>query len=503
MVFDTSFFDIFPENDRNSYVKCQELSQLSLKHGLYFVGIGGVGMSSVARLLKNNGFAVSGSDTLSNLATSALKNIGVKINFQQNGQCIDNSTGLIVTSSAIPDNNLDLLKAKSLGIKIIKFSQLLGLLMKGKRGIAVSGTHGKTTTTAMISTILQTAGLDPACVIGGDTPGFDDNYRPEKSDLFVTEACEYDRTFLNLTPQMAVITNIDEDHLDYYKDIAELTSVFAQFASSICSNGLLITNEHVFNILNDFSSIKCNVESFAIVNDKKKSMVQWEATQPILRDGKNYFTIFYNGKFFGDFYLTIPGTHNVMNALAAIGICHYAGVSKDVMAKAISAFKGVNRRFQVLGIVNDITIVDDYAHHPTAIETTLKAAKERYEGRRIWCLFQPHQYSRTRLLLERFVHSFGYADKIILSEIYSARDSVEDKEAVSSLDIVKRMEDLGSDVELISDHTEITNSLCHRLAPGDVLLVMGAGDIWNVGENVLKRLQKQEIGVLESSRVRV
>lgn len=489
MVFNTSFFDILSKNNQNVYVKRQGIGNLSSEFGLYFVGIGGVGMSSVARLLKNNGYAVSGSDTFSNLATAALKNIGVKINFQQNGQCIDNNTDLIVASSAIPDNNLDLLKAKSLGIKIIKFSQLLGLLMKGKRGIAVSGTHGKTTTTAIISTILRTAGLYPACVIGGDTPGFDDNYCPKKSDLFVTEACEYDRTFLNLTPQMAVITNIDEDHLDYYKDITELTSVFAQFASSICSNGLLITSEPVINILNNLSSIKCNVESYAIVDDKRKNMAQWGATKPFFKDGKTHFTVFYDGKFFNDFYLRIPGLHNVMNALAAVAICHHAGVSKDVMAKALSSFKGVDRRFQVLGSVNDITIIDDYAHHPTAIETTLKTAKERYAGKRIWCLFQPHQYSRTRLLLERFVHSFGYADKIILADIYSARDSLEDMEAVSSLDIVKRIKDIGSDVELIPDHAEIAKSLCDRLIPGDVLVVMGAGDIWKVGENVLERLR--------------
>ncbi|MGR3178974.1 MAG: UDP-N-acetylmuramate--L-alanine ligase [Candidatus Anammoxibacter sp.] len=501
--FDSDSIENYREHRQNSYVVCQELPpSCSPYNDLHFVGIGGVGMSSVARLLKNRGYAVTGSDMLSNLATVAMEHIGIKINFQQNGQWIDYKTDLIIASAAIPDNNLDLIKARKLGIKIIKYSQLLGLLMKEKKGIAVSGTHGKTTTTAMISAILKTAGLDPACVIGGDTSDSNENDCSGNGDLFVTEACEYDRTFLNLAPQIAVITNIDEDHLDYYKNLKELQTAFVEFASSISSNGLLVINGQDCNLFENISDIKCKIESFGILNNSSQSFVgttasnqeytssdpTWSATTPVFKDGKNQFRVFYKGKLFGDFCISLPGAHNVMNALASIAVCCHAGVHKDFISETFSSFKGVDRRFQVLGTVNDITIIDDYAHHPTAIQATLKTVKDRYPERKIWCLFQPHQHSRTKLLLERFVQSFEHADNIILADIYSARDSLEDMASVSSLDIAVKIRKIGSDVEVISDHAEIEDVLCERLLPGDVLVVMGAGDICNVAKNVFNKL---------------
>ena len=506
LAFDGNSIGSYGEHRQTPYIKCKELPpSCSPYNDLHFVGIGGVGMSSVARLLKKRGYAVTGSDMLSNMATVEMEHIGIKINFQQNGQWIDDKTDLIVASAAIPDNNLDLIKARKLGIKIIKYSQLLGLLMKEKKGIAVSGTHGKTTTTAMISTILKTAGFDPACVIGDDASDFNGNDCQGNGDLFVTEACEYDRTFLNLTPQMAVITNIDEDHLDYYKNLQELQAAFVEFASSIRSDGLLVINEHDSDMFMSIGDIKCNVESFGMVNKSlqphvktvtsnhnrphAQSVPTWSATTPVFKDGKNQFRVFYKGKFFGDFCILLPGAHNVMNALAAIAVCCHAGVHKDFIYETFSSFKGVDRRFQILGTVNDITIIDDYAHHPTAIQATLKAVKDRYPDKRIWCLFQPHQHSRTKLLLERFAQSFGHADNIILADIYSARDSLEDMASVSSADIAVKMKKTGSDVEVIPDHSIIEDVLYERLLPGDVLIVMGAGDIWKVAGNVLNKLR--------------
>ena len=245
---------------------------LSPERDLYFIGIGGIGMSSVAGLLKNRGYGISGSDMFANSVTTHLEHLGVKINFEQNGHSIDNKTDLIITSAAIPENNLDLLKARKLGIKVIKYSQLLGMLMKDKKGIAISGTHGKTTTTAMVSSVLKSAGLDPSCVIGGETPVFKGNYCSGKSDLFVTEACEYDRTFLSLVPQIAVITNIDEDHLDCYKDLNEVQAAFAEFASSINPGGLLVINKKDYNLLKDFAGIKCRVETFTVENENEFSL---------------------------------------------------------------------------------------------------------------------------------------------------------------------------------------------------------------------------------------
>ncbi len=496
---DTAYpFDLTPERD------------------LYFIGIGGIGMSSVAGLLKNRGYGISGSDMFANSVTTHLEHLGVKIDFKQNGQSIDNKTDLIVTSAAIPESNLDLVKARKLGIKIIKYSQLLGMLMKDKKGIAISGTHGKTTTTAMVSSILRSAGLDPSCVIGGESPVFNGNYCSGKSDLFVTEACEYDRTFLNLVPQIAVITNIDEDHLDCYKDINELQGAFAEFASSINPGGLLVINKKDYNLLKDFDGIKCRVETFAVENDDELSVNSankrprfkvnrvtkavcthemaldtptWRAERSVFKDGWTSFNVFYNGDFFGDFTISKPGIHNVMNALASIAIGNYLGVQKDVIKDSLAAFNGVDRRFQLLGTVNDITIIDDYAHHPTAIRATLRAARERYPDKRVWCLFQPHQYSRTKQLMDRFVKSFQDADKVILSEIYAARDSDEHISAVSSADVVARIKALDVDVDLISAHSQIVERLSEELKPGDVLIVMGAGDIWRVGVNVLSVLR--------------
>ncbi|MGR3220550.1 MAG: UDP-N-acetylmuramate--L-alanine ligase [Candidatus Anammoxibacter sp.] len=494
-------------SDRNSIGSCRELPSSSVPYNdLHFVGIGGAGMSSVARLMKNRGYAVTGSDMLSNIATVAMEHLGIKINFQQNGQWIDDKTDLIIASAAIPDNNLDLIKARKLGIKIIKYSELLGLLMKDKKGIAVSGTHGKTTTTAMISAVLKTAGLDPACVIGGDTHDSNENTSFGNGDLFVTEACEYDRTFLNLTPQTAVITNIDEDHLDYYKNLKELQAAFVEFASSINGNGLLVINEQDCNIFNNVNDIKCNIESFGILDKCLQPFIEtatsnelyassvptWSATTPVFKDGKNQFRVFYKGKFFGAFCIMLPGVHNVMNALASIAVCCHAGVHRDFISEAFSSFSGVDRRCQVLGTVNDITVIDDYAHHPTAIQATLKAVNDMYPGRRIWCVFQPHQHSRTKLLLERFAQSFEYADNIILADIYSARDSPEDMASVSSLDIAVKIRKTGSDAEVISDHVKIEDALCERLLTDDVLVVMGAGDICNVAANVLNKLKQLE-----------
>lgn len=497
-----------------------DIFDLPQKGYIHFIGIGGVGMSAVARLLKNNGYTVLGTDILFSLAITSLQDMGVKVSLQQNGQHIDPKTELIVTSAAITDDNPDLIKAKTLGIKIIKYSQLLGSLMKDKKGIAVSGTHGKTTTTAMISAILNAAGLNPTCVVGGDVPELYGNSLSGNGELFVAEACEYDKSFLKLSPQVAVITNIDEDHLDYYKDAIGLKAAFAEFASSISEKGLLVINDKDCDIKEILPHVNCKVESFSIrdyapynsqpvicnpddrplyisstmqvanpISQLSTNNSTWVATRSNLRGGKNVFTVFYKGDFFYEFSLIVPGFHNVLNALAAIAVCNHAGVDKEVMRLSLASFRGVKRRFQVLGEKNNITIIDDYAHHPTEIQATLKAAREIYPDRRIWCLFQPHQYSRTRLLLDRFVNAFEDADKIIFSEIYSARDSLEDKRSITSLAVVLKIRELGGDVQFIPDFEGIAEFLLKNLASRDVLVTMGAGDIWKVASDVLNRLK--------------
>lgn len=457
----------------------------------YFIGIGGVGMSAIAMLLKNTGSVVSGSELIANVATKILEDAGINICYEQNGRSIDKSFDLIVISAAIPESNHDLSKARELGIKVIKYSEVLGLLMKRKRGIAVSGTHGKTTTAAMISTVLKAAGFDPASVIGGDLSEFEKDFCAGKGEYLVAEACEYDRTFLRLFPQIGIITNIDEDHLDYYKDIDVLRSAFAEFASSVSHDGMLVINGQDHNIKEALGDLNCKVESYAIDSSLPVSTRhKWIATKPLWRNNQNCFNVYCSGKFYGKFTLIVPGVHNVMNALASIVVCSHLGVGNDVIIKALSAYKGVDRRFQVLGTVNGITVIDDYAHHPTAIHATLGVARETFPGRRIWCLYQPHQFSRTKLLLDMFVNSFDNADKITFAEIYPARDSVADKKSVSSADVVFKMEEIGLDAEFIPDNQEIIDMLSAKLTDGDVLITMGAGDVWQIAYKVLNSLMQ-------------
>lgn len=476
-------------------MKYQNSKDLNLTENsnIYFIGIGGVGLCSIAVLLKNRGHNIKGSDLFPNVTTDSLEKIGVKVDFSQDGQNIDSTIDIVVFSSAIQDDNPDLVKARELGIATLKYSQLLGLLMQTKKGVAVSGTHGKTTTSSMISVVLKQAGLRPECVIGGDVPDIrrDDSVN-EAGDILVAEACEYDRSFLSLFPKIGIITNIDEDHLDYYKSIKSLKSAFAEFAATLPADGLLVVNGQDSNIEKALSgSLSCRIEKFAIGDIKTLSKNNtWVATKPRFEKGQNKFELYRNGKFFGKFSLVLPGNHNVMNALASIAVCHHFGVDIKVMSTALSSFRGVDRRFQVLENVKDITVVDDYAHHPTAIEATLKVARETFPGKRIWCLFQPHQFSRTKLLLDRFVNAFGCADKIILTEIYQARDSAEDIKSVSSADVVSEMWKIGLDVEFMPDHREIVEMLCDDLSSGDVLITMGAGDVWKVAKEVIVGLNQ-------------
>lgn len=454
---------------------------------IYLIGIGGVGMGAIAMLLKNRGCNVTGSDVYANVVTNSLSNVGVEVDFQQDGGKIDNTVDLVVVSAAIQDDNGDFLRSKELGIKIVKYSELLGMLMNGKNGIAVSGTHGKTTTSAMISFVLKSAGLDPECVVGGELSALNNIPYSGKGDLLVVEACEYDRTFLRLSPQIGVITNIDEDHLDYYKSFKLLQSAFYEFGLTVADDGLLVINGQDYNTTEALGKLECKVETYGI-NDFLSRCNTWEATKPVWEGGNNSFDVYYKGVFFGKFNLVVPGVHNVMNALASIAVCNNVGVDADAMADALSIFNGVDRRFQVLSRENDITIIDDYAHHPTAIETTLGVVKETFPNKKIWCLFQPHQFSRTKLLFNDFVHSFGQADKIILTEIYQARDTAEDIKSVSSLDVVLGLEGLGLDAAFMPDQQEIVNMLAKNLSGGDVFITMGAGDIWKVADKVKERL---------------
>ena len=450
---------------------------------VYFIGIGGIGMSAVAHILINEGCVVSGSDTRSSSLTTTLEKMGARINTKQDGRSMPSETDMVVISAAISEDNPDLKTARQMGIKVVKYSQILGSLMKEKRGIAVSGTHGKTTTSAMVSTILKTAGLDPTFVIGGEVPDIGGNAHLGKGNLFVAEACEYDRSFLNLAPQVGVITNIEEDHLDYYENIDKIITAFGDFASLISKDGLLVANNHDNNIASAIQRANCKVETFSLDNSS-----DWRGKVLSTGKGINKFRIYRKNTLFGEFSLKIPGTHNILNALAATAVCTFIGVDKHSIRTALASFSGANRRFQIISTKNDITVIDDYAHHPTEIRVTLKATRELYPENRIWCVFQPHQYSRTRHLLKEFSRSFQNADKIIFADIYAARDNDYEKTAMNSFMLYEETRNAGVNVQYIPQLCDIVNSLNSSVKPGDIVITMGAGDVWKVANDLVIKL---------------
>lgn len=504
---------------------------------VYFVGIGGVGMNAIAKILIDAGCFVSGSDLECSYITHNLEKLGARINTNQNGKSIEPNTDLVITSAAISENNPDLMQAKRLGIRVVKYSEFLGFLMKNKRGIAVSGTHGKTTTGAMISIILKKAGCEPTFVIGGNVEGIGGGSGVGKGPIFVAEACEYDKTFLNLSPQIGVITSIDEDHLDCYKDINGVTNAFAEFVSLVPEEGLLVVNNNDRNIKEAIRNAKCRIEKYSVImassrylpgyviqngkfsvlkpallnNAAAETLVDelhnslcyyeyesdttWLAVVHYFDKGMSLFSVFNEGKYYGEFRLNMAGLHNVSNALAAISVCSCIGLNAEVIKEALVSFKGVRRRFQTISSKDGITIIDDYAHHPTEIRTTLATARLVYPSKRIWCIFQPHQYNRTRHLLVEFAKALVLADKIIITDIYAARDSEIDKASVRSLNLVHELLKMGSDVEYIKSFSEIVDYLRLDVEKGDVVLIMGAGDIWKIAYELKNNLEAHNVRV--------
>jgi UDP-N-acetylmuramate--alanine ligase len=410
--------------------------------------------------------------------------MGARINTRQDGSFMTSDTDMVVISAAISEDNQDLKTARKMGIKVVKYSQILGSLMKEKRGIAISGTHGKTTTSAMISSVLKTAGLDPTFVIGGEVPDIGGNAHLGTGDLFVAEACEYDRSFLNLVPQVGVITNIEEDHLDYYENIEKIINAFGDFASLVSKEGLLVVNDHDKNIFRAMQRANCKVETYSLDNTS-----DWCGKVLSSGNGTNRFSIFRKNTFFDDFSLKIPGSHNVLNALAATAVCTFIGVDKNSIKAALASFRGANRRFQIIGVKNNITVIDDYAHHPTEIHVTLRAARELYPEKKIWCVFQPHQYSRTRHLLRGFARSFQNADKVIFADIYSARDNDYEKTTMNSSRLFEETRNAGVDVQYVPQLRDIVNALSSNVKPDDVVITMGAGDVWKVAYDLVAKLE--------------
>lgn len=448
---------------------------------IHFIGIGGISMSGLAEILLEEGFTVSGSDSKESPLTKKLESEGAVIHY---GQCAENITDTIdcvVYTAAINRSNPELMEAVSRKIPMLTRAELLGQLMKNyDTPIAVSGTHGKTTTTSMISHILLAADLDPTISVGGILKAIGGNIRVGKSETFITEACEYTNSFLHFFPKISVILNIEEDHLDFFKDLEDIRHSFHQFAGLLPADGTLIINGEIENYPEIYAGLDCNVVTYGTSDAFDYSAAD------IAYDDKGFvsFELIKHGERKGRIQLSVTGDHNVSNALASIATAELLDIPMETIQKGLLSFGGTDRRFEYKGTFNGVTVVDDYAHHPTEIAATLKAA-QHYPHEKIWCVFQPHTYTRTKAFFNEFAEALSHTDHLVLADIYAARET--DTLGVSSEALAEEAAKLGTDAHYFPSFAEIEAFLKENCQPGDLLITMGAGDVVKVGEELLAK----------------
>ena len=476
----------------------------------HFIGAGGIGMSGLAQLLIRNHGIVTGSDQTPGSEVRALCQMGADIKIGHNADNLSPQTDAVVISAAIKEDNPELKLARQRGCRVYKYARMLGRLMDSYDGIAVSGTHGKSTTSGWLVYCLKQAGLDPNFIVGARIGQLGSSSGTTEGRYFVAEACEYDRSFLNLKPKIACILNIEQDHLDYYKDENEIVAAFADFALGTRPDGVVIANGQDPNVAKVIRRLGAGrrCETFGLDEN-----CNFYAGNIKLNDGLYGFDVFHNGKLLGATKISLPGRHNILNALAVTAIGLNAGVEPDQILQTLPNFTGIDRRLMLKGrfIVRDtsclmrrakkrntkyairnttIVVLDDYAHHPTEIRASLQAIRQRYRPSRIWCVFQPHQYSRTRFLLDDFSESFKLADITIVPEIYFVRDSQAAKKQVNARMLVEKMRNNGTEAVFIDPFEDICDYLKQNVAPGDLVVTMGAGDIWKVADEYIQWLRE-------------
>lgn len=452
---------------------------------VHFVGIGGAGLSAIARVLLEQGAEVSGSDLVMSPVAEALARDGARV-FE--GHRAENVTGadLLVVSSAVPEDNVEVQAAREAGIPVMGRPEFLGRMMEGQRSIAVAGTHGKTTTTAMIASTLLEAGRDPTFIVGGVIAGVNTNARAGEEDLFVIEADEYDRTFLSLSPTLAVLTNVEHDHPDCYPTFDDFRAAFETFAALVPDDGLLVAcwDDPVAREIGQ----KRRAEGTPVTFFGLEEGATWRAEEvrPNFAGGVDFLAT-REGETLGLVRLQVPGEHNASNAMGVLVITDFLSVPLRTAIEALREFRGVARRFEIKGKTNGVIVVDDYAHHPTEIQATLQAARERFPNRRIWAIWQPHTYSRTKALLEEFTRSFDEADQVIVLPIYPARET--DTLGVCSADVVSAMKH--PNVRCAKSMEEALVWLGTEVEASDAVLTLGAGDGNKVGEWLLEALEER------------
>lgn len=456
------------------------ISRLQAGMAVHMIGIGGTGMRGAAAILLRRGLVVSGSDQNDSAEVRKLAAEGVRIRTAQSADALPEHCDLVVYSAAIKDTNPELMAARERGLTVIKYAQLLGLLMADRMGIALAGTHGKSTTTAMTSFILREAGFDPCFVVGAQVPQLGGSSGVGDGQHFVVEACEFDRSYLNLHPRLAAILNVEEDHLDYYRDLDEIVESFSSFARRLPADGLLVVNADSPHAMKAAQAAVAPLETFAL-----NTRARWNAAILGQKRGCYRFTVLRDERPLTDVELAIPGLHHVSNALAAMALTFRAGIEPETVAKAISGFKGAERRLTWKGCVAGVNVVDDYAHHPTELQVTIQAAREYYSPRKLFVVFQPHQHSRTRFLLDDFARSFESADVVVVPDIFFVRDSQAEASRVDSKVLVDLIRRYGRDARYQPSFQQIVSSLCAEAQPGDLVITMGAGDIWRVADGLL------------------
>jgi len=454
----------------------------------HFIGIGGSGMNGIAMIMLGLGFKVSGSDLKPSAVTERLEALGATFYTGHSRNNLGNAD-LVVASTAIPLDNEELAEAKKRGLKVVHRSEMLAWLMNRQKGIAVAGAHGKTTTTSMLALVFEKNNLEPTIIIGGELADIGGNAKLGRGEYLIAEADESDGSFLKLEPLIEVITNIEDDHLDYYKSVDKIINAFRKFLAKVPENGLAVVcldDPKLAELLEGFDRPR---KTYALDNPEADYIVSNIQLDNNVTSGD----IYYQGSYLGTLKLKVPGRHNLSNALAVVAAARFVGLSFDRIAAVLENFSGAGRRFQLTGEVGGIKVVDDYAHHPTEIKATLKAAVQVNIGRVI-SVFQPHRYTRTSILGERFGEAFTDADIVIVSELYSAGEQpIEGVSAKKIISAIERHD--GREVIFLPTIREIVDFLVRTVRPGDMVITMGAGDIWNAGVELVNRLkERQDIG---------
>lgn len=460
-----------------------ELAALPSGAHIHIVGIGGIGMSAIARvLLTRDGYRVSGSDRSLSEVGRALAALGARVYEGHKAEHVADAD-VVFVSSAVPAGNAEVEAARARGIPVIRRTQVLAWMTQGYQTIAVAGTHGKTTTTAMIAQLLLQAGLDPTFIVGGVIPELGGNARAGGGQFFVIEADEYDRTFLGLRPAIAVVTNVEMDHPDCYPTYADVQAAFAAFVDRVVPGGVVVACGDDPGAESVLASARAGLRvvryGLGFGADVRATGVQ--------SNGPGHDFVATYGAWQGDLALQVPGVHNVRNALAVLSVARELQIPERVTRAVLASYRGADRRFEVKGEAAGVTVIDDYAHHPTEIRATLAAARTRYDGRPIWAVFQPHTFSRTRALLDEYRRSFGDADHVLITPIYAARE--QDDGRVSSADLVRDVDH--SDMRVVPNLQAAVEELVRSVKAGDVVLTMGAGDGHRVGEGVLSILRER------------